>query len=371
LSERMTMKLAINRQAFSTALGEAATVAASRTPKPILQCVLLRTVDRALVVMATDLETSLRVGVPQVEVSDPGAAVVSAEKLTAIVRESSDEVLHVETDAQFCHIRGEDSHFQIFMLDPAEYPPIPDLEGEPHLRVPAEELARMIAYTCYAAAKENTRFAINGLLWEKRGRRLRLVATDGRRLALAMGAAADGGGENVEAIVPLKAVSTLQRVLADVEGDVRVRMTPNQIVAQAGLATVSSVLVEGHFPKYEDVIPQDNDKKVEMNAGEFLRALKRAALLTTQESRGVRLSFKKGVLELTSRAPEQGEAHITLPIEYEYEPLAIGFNPGLLIDALKALEPETVEFSMKEANRPGLLRAGTDFTYVVMPVNLS
>lgn len=364
------MKIAVNREAFATALNETSSVAATRTPKPILQCVLMRTVDQVLVVMATDLETSLRVAVPQVEISKMGDVLAPADKLASIVRESRDDVLHLESDARACHIRGADSHFQVYIQDPQDYPPVPDMDGSPDMQVPAKELARAIAYTQYAAAKENTRFAINGILWKKSDKHLRLVATDGRRLAVCA-VKVSGGDAPKEAIVPLKAMLTLQKIVADTDEDVQVKIAPNQLIARAGMATLSSVLVEGHFPKFEDVIPNDNDKRVELNAAEFQRAIRRAALLTTHESRGVRMGFKKGELELTSRAPDQGEARVTLPVEYDAEALAIGFNPAFLLDALKAVDAETVTMEFKEPNRPGVLKVGKDFTYVVMPVNLS
>ena len=365
------MKVSISREAFSVALAEAASVVAKRTPKPVLQCVLLRTVDGAVVVMATDLETSLRIMVPQAEIEEPGDALVSADKLNSIARESQDEIIQLETDERVCHVRGHDSHFQIFTQEVSDYPPVLDLEGEVDAEVPARELARAITCTMYAAAKESTRFAINGLLWEKRKKDLRVVATDGRRLALARVRLSEASAKDHQVIVPLKAMGPLLRVLGETDESVRMQLAPNQIVAQAGLATLSSTLVEGHFPRYEDVVPRDNDKIVHLKAEELLRAIRQAALLTTHESRGIRLSFQKGQLELTSRAPEEGEARIVMPIEYDYEPLAIGFNPVFLMEMLRTVESETVDFDLKEANRPGVLRVGEDFTYVVMPVNLS
>lgn len=364
------MKIAVNREAFATALNEASSVAATRTPKPVLQCVMVRTENKQLVVMATDLETSLRVAVPQVEITEAGDALVPADKIASIVRESRDDVIHLETDGRACHIRGEDSHFQVYVQDPQDYPPVPDLSGDPDILLSAKDLARAIGYTHYAAAKENTRFAINGILWKKVDKHLRLVATDGRRLAVCTIKASGAEGPK-EAIVPLKAMITLQRIVGETEEDVQVKIAPNQVIARAGNATLSSVLVEGHFPKFEDVIPNDNDKRVEVDTAELQRAIRRAALLTTHESRGVRMGFAKGELELTSRAPEQGEARITVPLEYDDEPLAIGFNPAFLIDALKAVDTEKVTLEFKEPNRPGVLKVGKDFTYVVMPVNLS
>ena len=136
-------------------------------------------------------------------------------------------------------------------------------------------------------------------------------------------------------------------------------------------ATMSTALVEGTFPPYNDVIPKDSDKKVSINRDRFFSAVRRAALLTNEESKGVRLAFGANTLSISSRAPEMGEAKIDLPVEYAGEAIEIGFNPIYLMDALKVADQETVTFELKTPNKPGLLKSGPGFQYVVMPVNLS
>ena len=133
---------------------------------------------------------------------------------------------------------------------------------------------------------------------------------------------------------------------------------------------ISTVLVEGHFPKYEDVIPKDCDREMVVNTTEFLGALKRAALLTNEESKGVRLTLADGELTLASRAPEQGEATVSIPVRYNGEPLEIGFNPVFLLDVLRITHTDEVTLALKDPRRPGVMRFGDEFVYVVMPVNL-
>jgi len=365
------MKAIVNRAAFHEALGITATVAASRTPKPILQCVRLSAVNDALLLAGTDLEVGIRYNLSQVEISEGGEAVVPADKLAQIAHESTDETLSLEVTENVCHIRGRDSHFQIYGQDPAEFPPVAELEGEPDLQIEGVCLSSLIAKTVYAAARENTRYAINGVLWERRGKRLALVATDGRRLARAQGPLARAAKEVTDTIVPIKCMRLLTRVLDTDEAVVAVKLASNQIVLRCGPVTVSSVLVEGHFPKYEDVIPRDCDKKLELDRRELLSAVSRAALLTSEESKGVRMRFADNQLVLSSRVPDEGEATITMSVSYSGQPLEIGFNPGFLVEALRVLEADTVGLELKEPNRPGVLRAGEDFLYVVMPVSLS
>jgi len=229
----------------------------------------------------------------------------------------------------------------------------------------------LIERTGFSVAKENTRYAINGVLCEKQGKRVSLVATDGRRLAWASRSLEKEGKGDVDRIVPAKTLIVLQRILASTEGPVAVQLGENQVIVRAGMYVVSSALVEGHFPQYRDVIPKDSDKKVELATQEFLSGIRRAALLTNEQSKGVRLRFAEGKLVLSSRAPEQGEATISLSIDYDGPLMEIGFNPVFLQEALRVVGTPTVVLEMKDANRPGILRAGESFLYVVMPVSLS
>lgn len=365
------MHVIVSRNALLEVLGAASSVVASRTTKDILKCVRLTTVGDGLLVSATDLEVGLRGTVRQVEIKAAGECLVPVEKLLQITRESVDETLLVESEEYKCHIRGADSHFEIYGQDPQEFPPVPDLEGEPDLELDAAVLHKLIEQTVFAVAKENTRYAINGILWEKHGRKLNLVATDGRRLAWASAGVEKVTGSDVQRIVPGKTVSVLQRVLINVEGLVAIRLGENQFLVRGGPYVLSSPLIEGHFPQYRDVIPKDCDKKIEMNAADFLSGIRRAALLTNEQSKGVRLRFADGRLVLSSRAPEQGEATISLAADYSDSPLEIGFNPLFLCDALRVAGSPTVTIELKDANRPGVLRAGDGFLNVVMPVSLT
>ncbi|HOA74731.1 MAG TPA: DNA polymerase III subunit beta [Phycisphaerae bacterium] len=365
------MHVIISRSALLEVLGAASSVAATRTTKEVLKCVRLTTKDDTLVLGATDLEVALRVEIRQVQIKKKGDLLIPADKLTQIARECTDDTLTLESDEQVCHIRGQDSHFEIYGHDPREFPPVPELEGQPDAEIEAATLLELINKTLFAVAKENTRYAINGILWQKAGKKLVLVSTDGRRLARAQGPAEGTGGGDTQMIVPAKTVQVLQRVLGHAEGKAAVRFAGNQVVVRADSYVVSSALVEGHFPQYEEVIPKDNDKKVELDTEEFLSAVRRAALLTNEQSKGVRLKFDDNQLILSSRAPEQGEATISMKIEYTAAPVEIGFNPLFLTEALRVANAPTITLEMKDGNRPGVFRAGPSFLYVVMPVNLA
>lgn len=377
------MKVLINRAALVEALGLASSVVLARTPKPVLTCVKLIANAAApggaktLTVVATDMELALQYTLTQIDIATGGVALIPASKLSEIVNNSPDDTLTLETNADTTVIKGSDAHYKVFGYNPEEFPPVSGFDGAPDFSLTAASLKTLLDRTRFAAAREMTRYAINGVLFEKKGKKLSLVATDGHRLAQTKDDTVAEGGKDVSAVVPIKAINLIERLLTDPEQTVSLQFKENKLFVQIGsetggiTATMSTSLVEGTFPPYGDVIPKDSDKKVTLNRDRFFSAVRRAALLTNEESKGVRLAFSNGTLSISSRAPEMGEAKIDLPVEYGGEALEIGFNPTYLLDALKVADQETVTFEMKTPNKPGLLRSGPGFLYVVMPVNLS
>jgi len=369
------MKVICDRAALLDAVNNVGSVVASRTPSPVLQCVKLTAADGMLTLAATDLEVGLHLGVEQVDVQEDGLALIPADKLAQIVRSSDDPTLTIETDDHTVHIRGSDSHFAIYGYDPKEAPNVRDFDEEAvDCQIDAGALHMLIHRTAFAAAAEHSRYAINGILFDREEKQLRLVATDGRRLAVARGQCLSASGKK-SCIIPTKALGLIGKLLRDPESAVSVVIEENQAMFRigqgAGAAVLSSTLVEGTFPPFEDVVPKDQDKRVTFDVDVLSSAIRRAALLTNEESKGVRLSFAPDMLTLTSRAPEMGEAEIQIHLEkYDGEPLEIGFNPGFITDALKVIDGGDVIVELKAANKPGVLRTGNEFTYVVMPVNL-
>ncbi len=367
------MKCICDRAALLEAINATSSVIPLRTPKPILECVRFTAERDAVVLTAYDQEVGLRYRVTQVEVSRPGDVLMPGRRLLEIVRESPDETLAIEASEDVVHIRGADSHFEVLGQNAKEFPPVPAAEGEALLTLEVAPLIKAIGQTLFAAAKENTRYAINGILWEQKGKRLQMVATDGRRLAISSAPVATGesaADSNVRAIVPLKALNLLTRLHLAGEEPIAVRLSSNQIIFSTEHAVISSLLVEGHFPKYEDVIPRDHDKSITLDTAEFLSAVHRASLFSAAETRGIKLTFNKGGLVLSGRTPEQGEATVQLAVDYDGPELQICFNPEYLEPALKVCD-ESVILELKDHTRPGVLKGGADFKYVLMPVNLS
>jgi DNA polymerase III subunit beta len=368
------MKVTFNRSVLAEALGLVTSVVPSRTPKPVLRCVRVVASDKQVRVCATNLEVGLNYLVSEVEVAREGEIVVEASHLADIVRESSEDVLVLESKDTTCEIRGTDSRFTIYGQDPKQYPKVPSLEeGDADLTIGLAQLQAGIEQSLFATAKESSRYAINGVLWEVTGKKLLLVATDGRRLArcrVALDKAPAGEMAKQKMIVPAKTMALLDKVAAHDEETVAVKLMGSQILISCANVVISSNLVEGNFPKYEDIIPADYDKKLTLSTDVALSAVRRAALLTSEESKGIKLSVGKDALVFSGSSPEAGAAEVSMPIEYAGEPIDIGFNPQFLVDVLRVIKAPEFELELGQSDRPGLIRSGADFLYVLMPINL-
>ncbi len=367
------MKVNFNTAALAEALSLLAPVVPSRTPKPILRCIKITAEKDEVRICATDLEVGINYLVSEVQIEQPGCIVIPADKLNAIVRETVDEVITLEADEAACKVIGSDSNFTIYGHDADQYPEVPGFDGEADLKVNLENMQAGIEQSLFATAKESTRYALNGVLWEVDGKKLSLVATDGRRLAkvkVNLAEAATKEIQEAKIIVPAKTMGLLDKVGGTEKDVVTVKMADNQIVINCANVVMSSNLVEGNFPKYEDIIPSDYDKKLTLSTEPALSAVKRASLLTSEESRGIKLAIEKDQVTFSARAPETGDAVVNMKIKYDGDPLEIGFNPQFIMDCLRVLKTPEFDFELSQPDRPGMIKSGSSFIYVLMPINL-
>src|SRR5216110_2254188 len=247
------MKVICNRGALLDALLMAGNVVASRTPKPVLQCVKLTAEENTLTIAATDLEVAIRYSDAQVQIEQAGEALLPADKLRDIVRESVDDTLSIEVANDNATIKGQDSKFTIYTQNPKEFPPVPDFQGEADFEVSGGHLKQLIGQTLFAAAKESTRYAFNGVLVVAKGKKISLVSTDGRRLAQANGDLSSAGKlpkDGARAIIPTKALQLVEKLIDDPEEAVGFQMRENQVIVHTQSATLTSNLVDGQFPPY-------------------------------------------------------------------------------------------------------------------------
>ena len=377
VTQAINIKAVCERDALVEAMALITGVVAGRTPTPALQCVRISGQDGRLTLAATDGEISLTLTIDRVDLENSGEVLVPADKFSQIARSCDDTTLTVIGDGDMLNVRSSDSRFKVFGFPISEAPEILTFEEfEQDFSIDGTTFRGLMERTVFAAATDHSRYAINGVHLDLNGSQIRLVATNGHRLALSMGPC-DSSCEKADCIVPTKAMTLLKRLLHDDGGTVSVKIDNGRIIFRvdngAGCtSTLTSNLVEGTFPPFEDVIPKDLDRKAVVNKEALHKAVRRAHLMTNEESRGVRLIFDGTCLKITSRAPETGEAEIEVPIDsFTGDKLEIAFNPVYIMDALKVIEGDDVTIELKKSEKPGLIRSGNNFVYIIMPVSLN
>jgi DNA polymerase III subunit beta len=366
------MKIRFNRVSLQEALGFVASIVPTKSPKPILQCVKIVADENGVRLSSTDLEVGINFRVVQAEVERSGAIVVPAYKANSIVRESIDDVLEFDADESEVHIRGNDSHFSIYSHMPEQYPEVVCEDVESDIGIPLGLLQEGVEQTLFAAAKECSKYAFNGVLWEIDEDYLNLVGTDGRRLVRKMVSLDAPMPENFigkRVIVPTKTMHLIDRIGEGAREEVGVRFFENHIILSCGDVLIRSNLIEGVFPKYQDIIPENNEHKIILNTDAFLSAVKRSALLISDDSKSIKVAIGEGVMVFSGRAPETGDAQVDMAINYDGPPIDIGFDPTYLIDGIKVIKEDEISFEISDGERPVLIRAGDSFVYLVMPID--
>jgi DNA polymerase-3 subunit beta len=345
----------------------------AREVKPILKNFKAVAADGRCTLMATDLELGIRLDVQGLIIEEAGEAILPASKLIAILREARDEELTIEATADACTVRGPTLEFEMPSEDPAQFPEWPGFTEEKHHEVTAGSLREMIRRTVFAAADETGRYSMTGVLWELEGDSIRLVATDGRRLALAQGTATPHGDHSTKGyapVVPTKAMSLLERNLQDdPEQTVKVSIRTNDVLFRTDRAMIYSRLVEGRFPDYRQVFPKKAAVKVTTAAEPFQAAVRQAAIMADEETRRVLFRFGKQRLTLEAQGANTGRSKVELPLQYEAKPLDIGFNPQYLIEMLKVLPPDAeLTLDLIDAATPVLFHCGANYSYLAVPM---
>lgn len=368
------MKALCNRDGLLTAFGMVGGVVPARSPKPILQNVKLVTdPEEGSTLMGTDLEVGIRYRVLGVKVEEPGAAILPTGRMGSILRTSFDEELAMETSDDQLAVRGLHSQWKLPCESPDLFPEVPDFGVSAYHIVAAADLRRLIRRTMFATDVESTRYALGGVLVELGPETITMVGTDGRRLARMTAVAQIEGevdGNPGQPVVPVKALKLIERNLNDDDPPVHVAIQPGvAALIRTERAVIYSRLVEGRFPRYQDVFPNGVEAKIPLEAGSLLSAVEQASIVTSEESRGVDFTFGGGVLKLSSQAADVGSSHVELSIEYSGKDIEITFDPRYLTDALRTLEPDTrLTADLIDHKNAAVFRTEDHYTYVVMPL---
>jgi DNA polymerase-3 subunit beta len=370
------MKFSISRDSLVRSLNLVAGVVERRQTLPILANVLLVLKEDWLSLTGTDLEVEL-VGRIQLAVAgeESGEVTVPARKLLDICKslpEGSD--IKFSAKENKVAVRSGSSRFTLSTLPAREFPNVENSIGTHQLTLKQGQLKRLIDRTGFAMAQQDVRYYLNGMLWELDSKQLRVVATDGHRLAMCtlkdkISVTGEGG---VQMILPRKGVLELARLLVDDKAEIQINIGSNHIRATTGDFTFTSKLVDGKFPDYEKVVPRSPTNILKGSRQELRQAFTRTAILSNEKFRGVRLKLTANTLDIVANNPEQEEAEETVPVDYSGETLEIGFNVSYLLDVLGVLSGDQIQLSLADPNSSALLEESDegDSLYVVMPMRL-
>lgn len=364
------MKLSSEREQILGPLQAVIGVVERRQTMPILANVLLSARDGRLSITATDLEVELVAGT-SVTVTQAGEITVPGRKLLDIVRALPDRVtVALALDGDKMTVRAGKSRFTLTTLPASDFPTVDEINAQQTFELDQGALRRLLDRTHFSMAQQDVRYYLNGMLLESDGKMLRTVATDGHRLALCEMEMPSRPGTH-QVIVPRKGVLELQRLVGD-EGAVAVQVGTNHIRVELGDIRFTSKLIDGRFPEYSRVIPAAPTRQVKADREALRKALQRAAILSNEKYRGIRLALKSNLLTITAHNPEQEEAEEEIEVAYEGDEMEVGFNVNYLLDALGAVEGAEVEVGLTDSNSSCLVRApgGGNAKYVVMPMRL-
>jgi DNA polymerase-3 subunit beta len=340
---------------------------------PILANVLIEaSEDGNLDLVATDLDIGIRCS-GKAEVVAPGSMTVNARALYDIVRALPvKEATLKRLENNYVEVRADRVHYKIVGTAPDEFPRLPSLEGVTFARFDTAALKEMVEKTFYSVSTDETRYNLNGVFFELKDEGLIMVSTDGHRLSRIMRKL------NVEldleegVILPRKGLNELRRLFDSGAGGIEFGVKGSHAVVRHDNVTVVMRLIDGTFPDYEQVIPKESSKRVQLRRDELTKALQRISLVSNDKSHSVKVELQSGLLRISSQNPDLGEGQEELPVEYSQEDLSIGFNARYLIDALNAIGSDNVYLEVNDDLSPGLLRAEDDDGYicVVMPMRI-
>lgn len=367
------MQFTISREALLRPLQLVSGVVERRQTLPVLSNVLLSLKGSELSLTGTDLEVELIGRVTVDAVQSEGDITVPARKLLDICKSLADDaVIDMTLSDNKLQVKSGRSRFTLTTLPASEFPSVEEEPDTFSLSIGQAKLKELLEHTSFAMAQQDVRYYLNGMLFEVEPGYLRVVATDGHRLAMETLSMDNAIPEVQQLILPRKGIMELTRLLGDAEGSIDLTFGQNHIRAKVPEYTFTSKLVDGKFPDYNRVLPKGGNRVVIGECQLLRHAFSRVSILSNEKYRGVRVMLSNDELRIVANNPEQEEAEEVVSVEYQGEPLEIGFNVSYLIDVLTTLESKKVRMTLSDPNSSALLEAeeGSDALYVVMPMRL-
>lgn len=366
------MKLSVTRDNLHAGLGAVSATIPTKTTLPVLSNILVEAEDGKLTLSGTDLDISVSVTI-EADVTEPGSVTVPARKFAEIVRELAAAPVHVETDGVEIRIESGKSRFKLFGLAPDEFPGAPEIDFADSWKMDASLVQELISRTSFAVSTEESRPILNGVLWQLKPDSAVMVATNGHRLAkMTIELSGTGTPPETDLIVPPKALQQVQRLFDD-EGEIELAHSRNHLAFRSPSRLVYTRLIEGPYPNYQQVIPTDNDRIATANRDNLAAAIRRMAVVASDQTHRVRMSFEDGSLSFRVQTPDLGEAEEEMAVDYQGDALEIGFNANYLLEVLKYMPDDDVIMQFKAPERAATFLPASgapDYLCLVMPLRL-
>jgi len=366
------MRFTITREKLQEGLAAVTPAVPSKTTLPVLANLLIQTNDKGIRISGTDLDIAVSTEVTA-DVDAVGAITIPARKLSEIARELPAAPVRISaTGDQRITLECGRSKFKLLGLPKSEFPSFPAINFEKALKIPSGDLQKLIGHTAFAASTEESRPILNGVLWELRPDAMRMVATNGHRLAKME--VPVSGAKKADLIIPPKALEQIRRLFA-AEEELEVAQGENHLGFRSPFTSVYTRLIEGPYPSYDQVIPKDNDKVATLDRAALVGALKRMSVVASDQTHRIRLSFNTGMLKFSVSTPDLGEAQDEMPIRYDGDPMDIGFNAAYLLEILRYMPTDEVRMTFRAPERASTLEpdAWSDpakYLCLLMPLRL-
>ncbi|MDP2652446.1 MAG: DNA polymerase III subunit beta [Candidatus Omnitrophota bacterium] len=362
------MKIKLSKDDLLNGIQTVQNVVSSKATLPILSNMLVETKSNVMKMNTTDLDIGISCEIP-VNTVEEGAITIPAKRFSDIIRElpSGDIVISAKKNNQV-DIEGEKCRFKLIGMPKEEFPKFPEFKDKEVVKINQPMFKEMLRLTSFAVSHEESRYVLNGVLLEISGADIRVVATDGRRLAKSEKKLETPAKKDISVIIPIKAVQEIFRNLNG-EEDISFIVGTNQVLLDVEKILIATRIIEGEFPNYQQVIPKPVMPKIKVNTQALLSAIRRASLLTTPDFQAVKFEVFTNKLVLSKTTPDLGESREEVPIEYGGKELIVGFNPQFFIDALKNIDAETIDLELLGPDKAGVIRM-PDYLYLALPMRI-
>src|SRR5450432_4290126 len=374
MNEGAGMRFTIAREKLQEGLSAVAASVPAKTTLPVLANILVETTDRGIRLSGTDLDMAVSTEL-MADVDVQGAITIPAKKLVEIVRELPSAPVKISVSGeQKVTLECSRSKFKLLGLPKDEFPSFPSIRFAESWRIKSGDLQKLISHTAFASSTEESRPILNGVLWELRPDQMRMVATNGHRLAKMEIAINAANVPSSDVIIPPKALEQIRR-LFPAEEELEVARGDNHLGFRSPFTAVYTRLIEGPYPNYEQVIPKDNDRIALADRNALIQALKRMSVIASDQTHRIRMSFNSRMLKFSVQTPDLGEAQDELPINFEGDSLDIGFNASYLLEILRNLPTDEVKLTFKAPERAATVEpVGWDdpakYMCLIMPLRL-